>query len=513
METTSFNEEDFKSFVSNPNDPSFDAVTIDVGWSKAFENLKFSASITLRTNETYDKNIIFSNSEFRSINIEGAQFKELVWFKNCVFDDDFIIYNGSFTTLIFDNCDFKKGFTIYNIEIKRLSLNNVIATNPLLIKGGQLHHLSYVSINEKTNLKINGYFTFIEYFQLSTVIGTTVSISECIVNLISIEGDYNSASRVNIKEIKNNEISIKNVNNDGKFYFTNFGIYYSKLALTKSLDWYLEMIEDTEIKEEISHLLKYSLEIKTFLQLYNHISINNDTKHFLYAVFQTSLITKNINSNPGIVIQYSSLGTLELKQMDLKRYHLSVSTSDLSAIKLINTFFPINQKAWTFSDGFSVFIDLYSSASKQNNISDKIEYYKAAQKYLYKKIKTEKFSCQKVGSLATIIVSDFYSNHGSNWIRAAFLTVVVLGLPIFMIFIFSLKGISIDLSIDGLNFFFTECLQYFPKFLNPLHRTDFIDKFCNRGSWSGLIDLLSRIVVGIGVFEMVRSFRKFVRTS
>ncbi|OYQ47966.1 hypothetical protein CHU92_00875 [Flavobacterium cyanobacteriorum] len=185
----------------------------------------------------------------------------------------------------------------------------------------------------------------------------------------------------------------------------------------------------------------------------------------------------------------------------------------MSSAKLVNTFFPINQKSWTYRDGLNLYNDLYTAANRQNNVHDKIEYYKAAQKFLYKKIASEKLTWSNLGSLIAIGVSKQYSNHGSNWIQAAALTVFIVALPLYGLFLVSLDNIYVDLSAAGAHYFMSELLPFFWEFINPLHRIDFMkNSGISLGYWSALVDLVSRIFIGIGVFETVRSFRKYVRS-
>ncbi len=508
------NEENFKELIRNPHSDIAKPYTIQIGWNKAFQNLTYKGILNLGYNEKYDKALIFENCFFDKTLIESTEFKEFVWFKNCSFEDDFIIYDGSFTTLIFDNCEFKKSLTILDITVNKLSINNSISKNPILIKGGRYTNLHYNSSTEKTHLRINGLFTFIGFFSLKTAIGANVTVNNSIIRNIKIEGDYNSSSRVNFKEIQNFDISIDNTNNDGKFYFTNF---YTKNIIRlnfPTIEYAIQKIEDPTSKDELHNFVRYNPQIKTFQNLYNHISLKEDLKKILYVyLFKEVLISSPIDNNekPIFAIKYSSIGTLELKSMVLEKYSPLIISSDLSSIKLIDTFFPTEEKPFTHSDGLNLFNDLYTSASKQNNLNDKIEYYKASQKFLYKKLYHQKKSKRVIGSLISISTSKFYSNHGSSWIKAAVITFIILAFPMFGLFVFSLKKISLDFSVTGFKYFSSEILPYFPQFINPIHKIEFMESISSLGEYSSWVDLFSRVLIGIGVFEMIRSFRKFVR--
>ena len=62
---------------------------------------------------------------------------------------------------------------------------------------------------------------------------------------------------------------------------------------------------------------------------------------------------------------------------------------------------------------------------------------------------------------------------------------------------------SIDFSVDGFNYFRKELLQYYPQFINPTHKLSYFDNLFGLGKWSSAIDFISRIFIGIGVFEAI----------
>lgn len=65
-------------------------------------------------------------------------------------------------------------------------------------------------------------------------------------------------------------------------------------------------------------------------------------------------------------------------------------------------------------------------------------------------------------------------------------------------------------STDG----FRENIANYIKFINPTHKLNFMDTEFYKYSdndWFVIFDLLGRIFVGIGIFETIRSFRKYSR--
>ncbi|WP_159801175.1 hypothetical protein [Flavobacterium sp. MK4S-17] len=512
MENSILDEQTFKKLISNPYSEAAKEHIADYGLLKVFEKIDID-DIKFGYGESYIENVVIDRSNFKKIDINGAEFKQMLWFKNCSFQHEFTIYDGSVRGLIFINCEFNEGINILNVQTESISIDKCNVKSDILIKGGIYKNFTYNALNEKTHLKINGAFTFIEYFKLSSFIGAYVTAEESIIKLLEIKGDFNSNSRINFKNIRNFEILFDNINNDGKFYLTDLQTENIIGLKFPSLDYIIQNTHDTEIKNEIVDQVKYSSKIKTFLQFYNNITTTINIKQYVFAhFFREIFITKDAGNKPNLAIKYCSLGSMELKGINLSNYDLLILSSDLSNIKLVNTFFPVNQKPWTFSDGLNLYNDLYTSATRQNNLHDRIEYYKAAQNNLYKKIAAEKLSIHKIGSLSAILVSQFYSNHGSNWIRAMLITIFIIAFPLYCLFLLSLDNIQIDISENGKNYFLHELLPYFWEFINPLHRIDFMkDSKIELGNWSAFVDLIARILIGIGVFEMIRSFRKYVR--
>ncbi|MCP4970921.1 MAG: hypothetical protein GY932_10045 [Arcobacter sp.] len=144
-------------------------------------------------------------------------------------------------------------------------------------------------------------------------------------------------------------------------------------------------------------------------------------------------------------------------------------------------------------------------------MKEKIEYYKASQENLLAFSKEEPFSFNKLSSLGSLRTSKFYSDFGQNWLKAILITVCIIGFLFYGLFLLSLKNIELDISVKGLKFFFNNLIHYYPQFLNPTHKLSFFNEIGELGKLSSSIDLISRVFIGIGIFETIRSFRKYVR--
>ncbi|MFT5892263.1 MAG: hypothetical protein ACI9Y7_002373 [Dokdonia sp.] len=182
----------------------------------------------------------------------------------------------------------------------------------------------------------------------------------------------------------------------------------------------------------------------------------------------------------------------------------------------MNSKFPVKEGRITSNSNlyrnlYHLYNDLYSISSAQNNAKNRLEYYKASQINLLRSTKEEAFSWNKISSLLSLRVSKFYSDFGQNAVKAFFITVFLLGPIFYGLFVLSLENITFDFSEKGRKFFFEEILKYYPQFLNLTHKYTLLENVSSLGNFSLLIDLFSRIFIGIGIFEMIRSFRKYVR--
>ncbi|WP_320020202.1 hypothetical protein [Labilibaculum manganireducens] len=107
-------------------------------------------------------------------------------------------------------------------------------------------------------------------------------------------------------------------------------------------------------------------------------------------------------------------------------------------------------------------------------------------------------------------LNGYSNNHGLNPLRGVLFTLGI-GLMFFMLYVYNLSGISFQWGWSGFSEFgnvIEEYLPHFCKFLYPGHRFDFMAGF-NPNSYASIFDLLGRIFIGYGYYQIVRSFRKY----
>lgn len=119
--------------------------------------------------------------------------------------------------------------------------------------------------------------------------------------------------------------------------------------------------------------------------------------------------------------------------------------------------------------------------------------------------------------LFTFTLNRISNSHGENWIRAIVFTFVA-SFFIYILYFLSLNYQLIDNISDfkgwqfDNTFSFKNLFRYYPEFINPARRVDFItgnkDLKLDPSAWSGFWDLLGRIVSGFGIYQLVVAFRK-----
>jgi hypothetical protein len=509
------NDKYLRSFY---NDIESSNKTILANNIKVFEPLEFDLEDTLNyeihLNEcVFEKEIKFHNGEFNilsftscrfneRINISNGRFSKWLWFNNCEFDKNIVILNGYFNNLHFHSCLLMKS---------------------LLIEGGIFEDLYLGQTRETSNISVEGPYTLVNRLKIKGNDKARISVSNCIVNSLMLTGIFNSSSVLLVEDIRLNSLFYEKAVNLGKMFLLNIEVLLCEMTYTKEpidsifsndlkfKEFDKESIERLINKKKIDYLIEYMNDLSSMKTSF----IKRNENKLIAFLFQPAAHYK-INSSSFKLFE-SSLGILEIKNLDIEKFSkITVDSSDLSSVKTLNSKFPtkkgeIKSLTNTSKNLYHLYNDLYSSSAKQNNVKDKIEYYKASQENLLLSTKRENRSLKNMSSLFSLMTARYYSDYGQNWIKAFLLIVIIIGPFFYWLLILSTNNIEIDLSSKGINYFIDELLQHFPQFLNPTHKLSYFDDIFNFGKWSTAIDLVSRIFIGIGIFEMIRSFRKYVR--
>ncbi|WP_149207147.1 hypothetical protein [Flavobacterium johnsoniae] len=500
------NPEDILQLLENPQQ----ITSLSVIGTKKIEDKNIDGKLIIR-DKKIKETITFSNCNFEDVYIENTECPGEIEFRNCTFSNDFLIFSINARGLLLENCRLEKSFRITDCNLGYLFFDRTEANNGIISEAGRMQIVQIKPVNEKTFFSLSGAFLLIKELYIISQSGITITVKKTIINHLSLTGYFNIASRLDFNRVTNASIEINGLNNDGKIYLSNFRPAEVKEFLKKDREKYItDYSESGEANEN---------ELRIIANLNKKITANDLlTGNFPVFVFR-DFIEKHFyddfilfDNNPEIkfYIHDSSVGVLELRSIILEKYMIKIKNSDLTAVKLIHTRIPDVKAEDDFLNYYNVYNDLYTTAAKQNNTKDKVDYYRISQHYLNEHLKSESVTINNLESRISIFVSKFFSIHGSDWIRASLVTISI-AFAFFCLFICSLKEITADFSLTGIQFFFELTLTYFPQFVNPIRRIDFMSEVSPLGLLTSLLDFLSRILVGIGIFEIIRSFRKYVR--
>lgn len=506
-----------KNLQEFTNDYSSSLIENSYG-NKIIKNIIIEDDLILKNDINLKHNIYFENCVIEKLVFNKCNFEQLL-FKNCVFNENVLIENGIFNNFFwFQDCTFKSNFIVRNGFFENLFFENFEINNEIRIEGGNFKRLKFIPKSEKDIIKISGFLTFVDELELTSNNGIKIIAERTFIKKIQCKGYLNSNSRIDLNDIRNNfNIEFNNVKNDGKIYLNNFLalLNHPLIFNDKNIDIINESIFDDR-KNEYLRLLEKT-KPNTVSELYNNILTPNYFKEIIFEKYFSEIteIGEKVNSNQLFFkISNSSMGYIELIDFEVEQYkNIFIESSDLSSIKMINSSIPVKKnrilsKDKTYLNHYSIYNDLYVSTKNQNNIKDRNKYFQASQKYLLKNLKTNFFT--NLPSIISNLISKLFSNYGQSWIQSLIVT-VILSTSFFGFYLLSFKNIEFDFSYEGWIFFQSNYLKFTPEFINPTHKIDFIENLKNEiGEWTRFFDFLGRIIVGIGIYETIKSFRKYV---
>lgn len=471
-----------------------------------------------------------------------------IYLEYITFDRDVQFVEGNWDLLSFSRVTFKGSLSFVKGTFQKLFLNELVLESNLIFENGDYGLISLCHINCNKAKEINGHkhksinkadvgFNGGVYDSITVDCSDfslfSVSGSDILINNFSISKAHSGSFNID-KSVVNN-LSLKGNNsfcsfsiNDARIHkltldeFSSDSITLSNVKILKRRLKLSEMSIDKFYK--VDNISDGDIEILKQSSLPNDIFTNEDPIYklpippnrndlferkvkYMYEIDEDSIVST-------LFIKKSKLHNMEMKSVDFSDLEeVKIISTDISEMKLFDTLFPTENIKGTHKANYETFNNLFSIAKRKNNKRDQIEYYKASKealrKYNYERFKNEK----KVKYLPiSLTLSKLYSNHGVNWGRAVLFT-ILFGLVFFILMMLSTKY-YFDFkfrkeSLDN----FVNLIKYFIQFLNPVHKLTFMDKLYpfSDYNWFVVLDFLGRIFVGMGIYEVVNSFRKFTR--
>lgn len=456
-------------------------------------------------------------------------FKDLLTFSFCVFEQDVfltalkfhyfgvknVVFKGllSFQSTSFE--DFVLGRGVYqNVKIERVNVNTMLLS-------GVYESLSINNcLLNKTIIGENNKFTFVKEFLLN--VGSEISniqVSDIQFNTLTLTGNCVEKNVIEIRNIKLHKLMFDGFRNNGRLTLSHIFVesFEKKLSDVKVQDYYnklsehqREVLDRQPVKINLNDLLHYF-----FVQVYG-----TDMKYVdEFMEIQEELLLKNADDSEGSLLEINkaTLGNCELKNVELDKFKVvKIIDTDLSTLKFFNSRFAVKSVKGTkdsYQALYETFNDLYTVVKNQNNKRDQIEYYKASQENLLHSYLTKENRWKKIPSIISLFIAKWYSNFGTRWTQAFFVTPLIAFL--FFLPMMLCSNYDVDFSAKGWTNF-QSLSVYYIQYLNPVHKLNFMDKaggFIFSQSFPFvLLDFLGRIFVSIGIYEVIRSFRKYVRS-
>lgn len=496
---------------------------------------KLIKSTTIKGELILDKDFTYDGFvEFNDVTFEGK-----------------VTFSGTFNQhIVFNRCSFEYGVFDINIDARKLSLIN---TKSSLIKicgditkvemsGGEIKHINFLyghffSINLHTKntdkLSINN-LSYIHNCSL-TIEDTNLIISGSNINLLKIAGANSVNNRVNIEDVSLNSLYLQ-FHNSGTFEIRNLQVIDSETSLGQI--WTKQFIQFIYI-DSIQGIKTL---FKTFnLEEHPHKNLMESSKEFKEDPDLDNTFNKISEKLKNEFSLYRTvLGRFSMHDTKLENFHAIVIVDvDLSGILLYRTTFPKHIKD-NVQNLYEIYNALYIASKNQNNKKDELFYYKCSRNALLRLVKEEnkKFSGSLVslkfkklfkkeigslrslkwrklfqgmdGTLISLQVSKTFSDYGTNFLKTIPVTIILVLIP----FVFILNvGYYPDFSDAGIQNF-KKIFGKFFAFLNPTHELDFIyseDSSFIQNLCFIISDFIGRIIIGLGIFEIIQSFRKYVK--
>lgn len=419
-------------------------------------------------NCTFQKTVSFENCTFRSITIRGGEFREKLRFyqvraPSTIFETGhrrhLDISYGRFERLSISGSN-------ENLEINSVAFGNLIVDGPMNPK---------VTITGLGSRKAGNQINFTRKF-----IHIDTYIFGVVANAISFSGIVKKDGHVKMESCQARVLLIRELTNLGEITIQN------------------NRIDDQIIPDEKILNSEYLRDLETDLAFHSSLDPEN------------SEITDAALKKAGLIIRNAKLQKIRLQQLVMNNCEIiSIRNTDLTEIIFIDSPLPVNLFSGKSSYLYEVFNQLYTAARRLNNKREEKNYYAASRRHLLKSKFTNEWYFS-IPSIISLTISYLYSNFGLNWIRAFFITILISSI-FFSIMILS-SSHDLSFTKEGYQQFWN-LKVYFFHYLNPTHKLNFMDHlveipYSQRAGFV-LFDLMGRIFIGIGVYEIIRSFRKY----
>lgn len=488
-----------------------------------------------------DENIIFSikdntsieKIEFRNLTINGDLHKECedkiipfkLWFTNCdfkgsIFLKDFNIPDNDFC--LNRSCSFYKDVNVVNSYFYSLDITNSNFCHALVI----FSNCGFNSFN----------ITYGKFLQLLLINITIYNY----INIYDLEtDDLEIINNCNIKSFGADKLKSKNCliydSLIGEIDISSLTDSHQKISISrvKTFSLKLHFVDDGILKISNAESLNNSINLqkKTLKQLHDKNQLNEEEFNsikkansklseddFLFKFHIPKKVTETYCIQDGKGASHFKIYNSKMRNTEFYNFkcdsfdQVEIIGSNLSNLKTFNSTFSAKSLIGDDYSTYETFNELYTVAKDKNNKREQSEYYKAAHIAYYRHILKDGF-WKNFSSISSLFVSKYASRFGTVWWQALLVTLGVSSI-FFMLSIVCSSQYKLDIC-NGWPYFL-DLIPFYFQSLIPTHGFDFLDDLHGK-NLSGdlcfvLFNGLERILVSIGIFEIIRSFRKDVRS-
>jgi hypothetical protein len=449
------------------------------------------------------------------------RFKNGLSFVRCTLGRN-ILSRGTFSKLVFQDCKFSE-FKITGGIYDSLSFFSSYRVKLLEIVNGYFGHIELRG-SDFEKIVIVGQNFYIDSLVLPfKVRNTDINISFCNIGILRCPDYLDNESKLSVSNVILRSIFFSNTENNGIMSFSNisprhFGYEISKMTIGEFFkspgavclhdesgrvaNEYLKFVEKSNLSES-------SLVFNLLGPLHKLKSVFSDEPPEQSPLFKGKFDPKDDSYSSLSFVDSIDFGQCVFRNCEIGGFkEISIRGSDITNIKFFNSEFPIDRFQGDPVLLYETFNQLMIIAKKSENKKNEILYQKVSKSYLLRVLKSN--VRENVSSLVSLYVSKYYSNYGTSWIRSLIVTLSIGGL--FFILMMLSSHFSIDFSDQGIDNFF-HLLTYYVQFINPTHKITFMDESLFKVTFSAnfgfvFFDLSGRVLIGIGIYEMIKSFRK-----
>ncbi|MGV3596968.1 MAG: hypothetical protein ACO1PI_03815 [Bacteroidota bacterium] len=202
--------------------------------------------------------------------------------------------------------------------------------------------------------------------------------------------------------------------------------------------------------------------------------------------------------DPTFRINFSSLGKTEFTECDLEGFDFEFNNSKITDVFISGGTVPKKVNEKDLEQKKSFFDQLKKVFEGQGDIVRGTKYHARASEIQMKILWKQK----NIAELLVYVLNWLSNKHGESWLRGLLFTIVISLIG----FYFYNNTLAEDYQYQFVWKWNTDYIGDWAQFILPTHRVDFmVDNPC---STTKFIDVIFRVFIGYGIYQLISAFRK-----